>query len=291
MKKENKRGFFIFEPIIVLVFLGALLSASFILLSHYDFVKNPLSAHADKLISTYLASETDVFLFRELRARYVVEDSIYQFAGSGGFGTDKSGCHVVGMDARPLPERIDARTLTFDDVNRKFTDTLAFEFSREQQSMKIQGFQKEVIPYEFVVQDPFIVIGMPLQPEFIPIEMPYTVRTTGVGRIAEYPVRVSFTLRYSYKLQETYYTIEDGIATFELCARGTTEANRELCMNDFILELDKSTLLDWKLTHEIGTPVYDLDITHQYQAPMCLNKPLTLLRMTFPAPSGVSATV
>ncbi|MBI4150550.1 hypothetical protein HY492_00320, partial [Candidatus Woesearchaeota archaeon] len=280
MKKGNKRGFFIFEPVIVLVFLGALLSASFISLAKYDFLQKPISSHADTLVGTYLASETDVFLFRELRARYVVEDVIYQFAGSGGLGTDKSGCWVQGGTQRQPPERLSAQSIAPDIA--KFTEALALEFSRDQLSMKTQGFQTEVIPYEFVVQDPLMVVGIPLQPESIPIKIPHDVRTTGVGRFAEYPARVSFTLSYSYKLQETYDELANGIAALQSCVNAQTEAGRADCIEQKIKTFNTERL-HWSLTHEKDTSVYDLDIEHQYQAPLCLNKPLTLLRMTFPA--------
>ncbi len=281
MTSKHKRGFFIFEPVIVLVFLGALLSASFISLAKNDFLDDSISTHADRLVSSYLGAETDVFMFRELRARFVVEDVIYQFAGSAGAGTDDSGCNVVGMAPRPLPKYIDVRTINFADVQKRFTDTLAFEFGKEQNSLKTQKLQTEIIPYEFIVQDPLTVVGIPLQPELIAIPLPEALREKGVS-VAEYPARVSFTLRYSYPLQLIYDQLNSGIELLQTCKNQQTEAGRADCLAQKIKTLDTNQLA-WELKPNSGSPTYDIDVTHQYQAPLCTNKPLTLLTINFPA--------
>jgi hypothetical protein len=271
----DKKGFFVFEPLIVLVFISALVTAATITLEDTTTViSRPLARHAGAITLNYLEAENNLFIPRELEARYATQDAIYKLAGAGGqVNTDFGGCHFEGMGA-PIrqPGYIDFRTVpVFKKITQNFREIIDHEFETE-------------IDYEFIFEEKeegFRLGGIPLKPE----EIEFSLNTGGSsqGAAGEYWPRVSFTVDYNYPMKQIYDLISEGSRRISDCAVSETDAGVKLCVDQAIANNNIETIgtkvaLSWS-SLEVSPRVYQVDIVHNYQMPFCVNKPTTLLKI------------
>jgi hypothetical protein len=273
----NRRAFFIFEPLIVLVFLGALLIASNIVLSDkIDKLSNPLGTHAETLATTYTATESDVFIPRELQARYAIEDAIYQLAGSAGQGASAERCQRQGTAAAPASIAVRDIPLLPDIATAMGT--------------LVTKQMNAPVSYVISVDNPLTVTGAPLLPEHVTIPLPKTVEVQ-LNRgsfLNVYQARVSFTARYNYPLKEMYTRLQTGVVAFDTCRKYPTGSAKSLCVDDILTGLNTKDkgFIAWNGAEGSAPDTYAITATQQYKMPLCFNSPVTAMTLTLPTVSA-----
>lgn len=278
-----KRGFFVFEPLIVLVFISMLAIAAFIVLdSKMSAIQAPLGRHATQLTTTYLTAETNLLLEREMTARYAIENAVYSLAAGGGT-IGLAGCQREGM---PLPiERPPVSQLAdWPMIVNNFGSFLTQAMSAP-------------VPYEIVVDAPLRVSGIPLKPE--PISIPNPIRSDEAKKYVAaaplpasvYTPRVAFTAAYNYRMKETYDEIRNAIIFMDdpsdanNCRTLPTGEAKNACLVDKISVLSARTkgLIRWALdTKDAASDVYVLTAYHEFTMPLCKNQPVTRVRLYLP---------
>lgn len=280
-KTRTKKGFFVFEPLTVIIFISAVLMAAFITLGdRTEHLNNPLGTHATNLVSSYLSAETDVFLPREMLGRYAVEDSVYKLAASAGTAQVIGGL-CVGISDKPS---------TWAHIKTEIPEMYVLADNFEE---KVRGALKEriknIVAYDYVisVHEPLVVVGVPLRPD--QIEIPLIKKLEGVpfegGILSYYHPRLSFTAKYNYPLEDTYTKLKAGLDSFVECRAFQSGDAKTLCVNATIEKLnnDHVGVLQWSVTQDADKPDdYLIDIQHQYKMPMCQNFPLTKIRLHIP---------
>lgn len=295
-----KRGFFIFEPLVVLVFIGMIAIAAFISLNDAGKIAlRPAGSHGLHLLSYYISAESDVFVPRELQARYSIEDAIYRLAAGAG-APGEGGCKFSGMK-RAIPEipYIPVQPIPKIDALRNSLGTM------------IGVTLGAPVPYIVAVHDPLVVVGVPLKPERFEVPFPPEVQAIydekpswyeellgtakysgNVHRLFNkyYYPRVAWTASYNYPLKEIYAQLSQGVTKLEVCRqKNATAALIQLCVDDKLKALNAETPnLAWTLTkNETASYKYWVEIMHKlpnsesYKMPLCDNPIVTRLLFTF----------
>lgn len=284
-----KRGFFVFEPLIVIIFIAAVATASFVTLSEaQDKLSKPLGQHANTLVKSYLSAETDLFLEREMMARYSIEDAVYKLASSAGTDQISSGVCVGVWDKQSTLSYVKTEIPEMNIIADNFEEIVRREFKSRTQK----------VPYDYIisVHKPFIVTGVPLAPD--QIEIPLIPLLVGEpfegGILSYYHPRVSFTARYNYPLEETYDEIRKGLKKLsdkedrENCRTIAPGEAKDDCVS-LLTESFNSDILSWTAQKDSEKEDdYLLDITHLYKMPFCENSPLTKIRISLPTGAAAS---
>ncbi|MBI4144987.1 hypothetical protein HY493_02170 [Candidatus Woesearchaeota archaeon] len=295
-----KRGFFIFEPLTVLVFIGMVAIAAFISLDESsEIALRPAGSHGLHLLSYYISAESDVFVPRELQARYKTEDAVYKLAAGAGTAGAR-GCKFAGMGG------------FIDDVQYIPAQAIpSIETVRNNLGSSISADLGAPVPYIVAVHDPLVVVGVPLRPERIEVPFPPDVQALydekpswfeeligtakysgNVHRLFNkyYYPRVAWTARYAYPLKEIYTQLASGVGKFDTCrVKDATAAATKFCVTELITQLNKETPnLAWTLKGEDeAAHQYRVEIMHKlpdtagYKMPLCDNPIVTRLLFTF----------
>lgn len=263
-----KRGFFIFEPVVVLAFLGALLIATFVTLgTKTDILDSPLGSHSATVMKTYTESENTVFLQREMTARYSVEDAVYQLAGGQGQIEVGTSCQRHGMPSQDPPS-LNYNLASLDKVKAHLAQLVASAIGKETQTH-----------YDFSIGNPFTVVGVPLQPEQVSITIP-TKEKTDIGLAAYYNTRRSFVLSYGYQLEETYTQLKI-LETIPTCTKEQNQAGITQCVEGILQKANddqKQQKVVIFSVDDVKDTTYIIKAEHQYQMPLCENKPVTKVK-------------
>jgi len=278
-----KRGFFVFEPLIVLVFISMLAIAAFVVLDDTtDAIEAPLGRHAATLAQTRISAENDVFLARELKARYAVQNAVYALASGGGrVGPGK--CQFEGMPAPEESPAVASRDVSDWPTNvAQFRQVLAGEMP---------------VPYEFAVDAPLRIKGIPLVPE--PVKIANPILPSEAARYVSAPVatnsvyvpRLAFSIEYDYKMKETYDAIREAVdfidTTSDLgnCRAYPTGEVKTQCVTQKVVELNDKTkgLVRWAVdVKDAASDVYIVTAYHEFRMPLCKNQPVTRIRFHLP---------
>ncbi|HSU73180.1 MAG TPA: hypothetical protein VLJ21_05015 [Candidatus Binatia bacterium] len=278
----NKRAFFVFEPLIVIVFISMLAIAAFVVLQNKtDALKAPLGRHAGALVTTQIQAETNTFLPRELTARYAIENAVYSLAAGGGT-IGLSSCQLEGMpapDERPPVAVVADWPSIVTNFNTFVTKAV-----------------NAPVPYEFTIETPLRVSGIPLQPEPIAIPNPIPKDEAEQQHLiinphSSYTPRLAFTANYAYRMQETYDAIRNAMfflndpSDLGNCRRFPTGEAKTACLMDKITILTERTrgLVRWALdAKDAATDDYILTAYHEFRMPLCKNQPVTRVKLHLP---------
>ena len=272
-----KRGLFVFEPAMVIVFLVAILAATTVILHAKSLALSAAwGGDAQLITGAYLIGENQVGIPRMLNASYAITNAVYLLAAGAGMQRVytpgfKPGCQWLWQASAPGGFTIrEPEIPELDQAADAFKQILSKELAT-------------AVPYRFSIAEPFTVTGVPLQPEQIPID---TIPSSGLTGPAGFRnERLGFTIERAYPFAAMYQTLKEGVAAIRLCgAAGTTEGPaRALCLDDAVKKLnaEPSRLISWTITPRRAGQYY-VDAVQEYQFPYCLNKPSTLIWLVFP---------
>lgn len=260
-----KRGYFVYELVITIGFLGAVIIATFFTLSDKtNIIEAPLGADAAQISGAYTSAETDVFLPRELAARYAVENAVYVIASGG--GTKGMGSCTLNGKTTTEPTTIDYRYHSIEDVKAAFAAVIKETLAKD-----------TTIPaYEISIGDPLIVAGVPLQPEQIDIPVAFKkYEGVQINHQAYYATRRSFEVKYAYPLEKIY----DELARLNQVPSCQNRQNQE-GVTQCIKALLAPQQGDITAFTVEGTGPYTITAVQNVVMPSCINKPTTNVQFT-----------
>lgn len=253
------RGY-VYEVIITIGFVGAVIIAAFFTLSHKtDALELPLGQDAAVISAAYASAETDVFLPRELQARYAAENAVYLLAsGAGTKGT--VGCALTGQSI-PEPVAVEYRYRSIADVKAAFVGIVKETLAKD-----------ATIPaYEISVGAPLVVAGVPLAAEPVVMKVPYKEGKGPEVNQAHYVTRRSFVLNYAYPL-ETVYAELVVLGQVPSCQARQNQEGVTQCIAA-LLAPKEGAVVAFKV--EGAGPEYTVTAEQNVVMPSCINKPTT----------------
>jgi hypothetical protein len=289
-----KRGFFVFEPLAVLLFISMVAITAFIVLQNMDDAINaPLGRHALAMSQAYLGAETSAFLPREMKARYAIENAVYVLAAGG--GTLPSGKPVTNAGCQYGATAPSPPTVTLSSIPDYPVIATAF-------SQLVKTGMAAPVGYEFAIDAPLTVSGIPLRPETVTIPNPISNEEQdkaasgspafirGRDYVAQYDPRLAFTVTYDYPLKDVYDQLRAGLQSLDdpadanNCRFLPPSDAKNRCVVQHVQQINTP-----KIRWSVGVPTsdapddYTIVATHNFQMPLCKNQPVTRIRLVLPS--------